>query len=61
MTIHPCFLRAKVLLPTRWVSWRMHIWGLYVLINWNTSDLLTREFRPLVFQDMMLRAEIRPE
>lgn len=56
------FLRAKVLLPTRWVSWRMHIWrlcNLIKLINWNTSDLLIGEFSPLVFQDMMLMSSIR--
>lgn len=28
-----------------------------VLINWNTSDLLTGKFRHLVFQDIMLRAD----
>lgn len=33
--------------------------AVYCLLNWNTSDLLTEEFRPLVFQDMMLKADIR--
>lgn len=37
------------------------MWGLCVLINWKTSDFLTGGLRPLVFQDIILRADMLAE
>lgn len=45
------FLRLSVLLPIRWVSWRIHMWGLWSFKKRNTRDRLTRELSPLVFHD----------